>query len=394
MPVFAAENLDAWNCSAPIYVAGNSKYKSLFLTEAIYEYSPGLADLRIVDAQGEFVPFYIQNGSNTVRQDKIIYRSEVVQSYKKNNDSYTDFAIIPLKQNTDVSGNSLVFELPAGNFLKHIEIYGSNDGDSWEYIGKDYVFRAEGREKNEVPLGNKRKYTYYRIVILDNPEDLALQNMRLVNSYTDNLWSNYIKTVQANYDVKEDKNDSVITISNKQRLKIKQITLEVETDFQRNYIVYGDKPNGTVLKSGEIYNLQLENAKIAGTKIDFGSKPISEPTIIIKVNNKDDRPLTIKSISMEYYIDKLVFPDMGNVPYQLYFGNDKAAKPKYEIELQKAYIEKEPQDSCRLGDIQAKVKEAPAPGKINMKYVFNGIIVIVSILLIGLLAVKLSGKKC
>lgn len=393
LPVFAAENLEVWNYSAPIYFEGNSKYKALLLTEEVYEHAPGLADLRIVDAKGEYVPFYIQNGSNAARQDKIIYRSDVVHSYKINNDSYIDFAIIPLKQNTDVFGNGLLFELPTGNFLKHIEIYGSNDGDGWDYIGKDYVFRAEGREKNEVSIGNKRKYTYYRIVVLDNPENIILTNMSLTNNYTDNQWSNYIKTAQVNYDVKEDRNDSVITISNKQRLKIKQITMEVETDFQRHYIVYGDNSKGTVLKSGEIYNLQLANVKIAGAKIDFGGNPISESTIIIKINNRDDRPLIIKSMSIEYYIDKLVFPDMGNVPYQLYFGNDKATKPKYEIELQKDYIEKEQQDSCRLGAIQAKVKEVPTFSKINMKYVFDGIIVAVSLLLIGLLIARLSDKK-
>lgn len=393
LPVFAAENLDAWNYSAPIYFEGNSKYKALLLTEEVYEHAPGLADLRVVDAKGEYVPFYIQNGSNTLRQEKIIYRSEFVQSYKKNNDRYIDFAIVPLKQNTDISGNGLLFELPTGNFLKHMQIYGGNDGESWDYIGQDYVFRAEGREKNEVPIGNKRKYTYYRIVILDNPEDIILKNMSLTNNYTDNQWNNYIKTAQVNYDIKEDKNDSLITISNDQRLKIKQITMEVETDFQRNYIVYGDNPKGTVLKSGEIYNLQLENVKIAGAKIDFGSNPISAAAIVIKINNRDDRPLTIQSISIEYFIDKLVFPDMGNVPYQLYFGNDKATKPKYGIELQKDYIEKEQQDTCRLGAILAKVKEVPAPSKINMKYVFNGIIVAVSLLLIGLLIARLGGRK-
>lgn len=394
VPTFAAENLDAWNCSATINFEGSNKYKALYLTEEIYEHaSPGLTDIRIVDAKGEYVPFYIQNGSNVLRENKIIYKSEVVQSFKKNNDSCIDFAIIPLKNNTDVSGNSLIFELPLGNFLKHIDIYGSNDGDSWDYIGKDYVFRAEGREKNEVSIGNKRKYIYYRIVILDNPEDIILKKMNLSNNYIDNQWNNFIKTAQVQYDVKTEKSDSIVTIANKQRLSIKQITLDVESDFQRNYTVYGENPNGTILKRGEIYNLQLENVKVAGTKIDFSNNPISTPTINIKINNRDDRPLTIKSISIEYYIDKLVFPGVGNTPYQLYFGNEKATKPKYEIELQKAYIEKEQHDSSQLGAIQAKFKEMPAPGSVNMKYVFNGIIVAISLLMIVLLITRLGGEK-
>ncbi|MBP2626106.1 MAG: hypothetical protein H6Q68_817 [Firmicutes bacterium] len=394
MPVFAAENLDAWNYFAPIYTEGSSKYKAFFVTEEVYEHaSPGLTDLRIVDAQGEYVPFYIQSGSNILRQNKIIYKSEVVQSFKKNNDRYIDFAIIPLKNNTDVSGNSLIFELPQGNFLKHIEIYGSNDGDSWSYIGKDYVFRAEDREKNEVPVGGKSKYTYYRIVILDNPENIVLTNLRLSNQYTDSQWSSFVKSAQVDFDVKTDKNYSLVTFSNRQKLTIKQIFLEVEGNFQRNYKMYGDNQNGVLLKSGELYNLQLENVKVSGTNIDLSSTPTSVQTITIKIDNRDDRPLNIKSVRIEYYIDKLIFPDMGNTSYQLYFGNDKATKPKYEIELQKTYIEKEQQDSCGLGDIESMHKDVPVPSYLNMKYVFNGIMVIISILLIVLLISRMNVKR-
>jgi hypothetical protein len=167
----------------------------------------------------------------------------------------------------------------------------------------------------------------------------------------------------------------------------------VGDNFQRNYSVYGESLNGTLFKSGELYNLQLENIKVSDTKIDFGSNPISAPIIIVKIDNRDDRPLAIKSISIEYYIDKLIFPDIGNVPYQLYFGNNKATKPKYEIELQKAYIEKEQQDNSGLGAIQAKNREVPASSAMNMKYVFNGIIVAVSILLVGLLITRMNDKK-
>jgi hypothetical protein len=394
MPVFAAENIDEWKYTVPINFEDNSKYKSLFLMEEIYEHaSPDLTDLRIVDVKGDYIPFYIKKGTNTLRQTKIMYRADVVQSFKKYNDSYIDFVIIPSKDNTDVSGNSLIFELPAGNFLKHIEIYGSYDGESWDYISKDYIFREESREKNEVPVGNKQKYTYYRIVILDNIENITLKNMSLSNKYTDSQWSRFIKTAQVDFDFKTDKSASVVTLSNKQNLKIKQIVLEVENNFQRNYKVYGDNSNKVIIKQGELYNLQLENVKVAGTKIDFSSNPISAPIITIKIDNRDDRPLTIKSIFIEYYIDKLIFPDVGNAPYQLYFGNDKAQKPKYEIELQKEYIEKEQQGSCGLGTIQVKDKKITDLRSVDMKYVFNCVIVAVSILLIGVIITRMNVKK-
>lgn len=283
--------------------------------------------------------------------------------------------------------------MPKGNFLKHIEIYGGYDGEKWSYIGKDYVFKEESREKNEIPLGKERKYTYYRIIILDNPEDIILSNMSLSNHDAHSQWSSFIKKLQVDFNVKTDKNESVITVSNRQRLTVKQITLDVEENFQRGYRIYGENQNGVLLKSGEIYNLQLENVKVSGTKVDLSNYPISMPIITIKIDNKDDRPLTIKSVTIEYYVDKLIFPNMGSTSYQLYFGNSKSIKPQYEIELQKVYIEKEQQDSCRLGDIQANKKELVNSSSINVKYLLNGIIVTVSILLIMLLTSKLNVKK-
>lgn len=394
MSVLAAENMDAWNYSAPIYCEGNNLYKMFFVTEDIYERaSPDLADLRIVDQHGEYIPFYIQHGLSIVRENKILYKSEVVKRFKKNNDSYIDVQIIPLKSNTDVSGNSLIFELPKENFLKNIEIYGSNDGDSWSYIGKDYVFKIEEREKKEVGVGHKSKYTYYRIVVLDNPEDITLTNVNLSDQYTDSQWSSYFKMAQVNFDIKTDKTDSVITFFNDKKLKIKQIIIEVEGNFQRNYKIYGDNPNVTPLKSGELYNLQLENVKISGTNIDLSNNPTSASQITIKIDNRDDRPLNIKFVKIEYYIDKIVFPGSGNASYQLNFGNDKAAKPKYEIELQKKYIEKEQQDSSKLGTIEEKHKNLPPASSLNMKYVFNGIIVIISVLLITVLVSRMNVKK-
>ncbi|AJQ29102.1 DUF3999 family protein [Pelosinus fermentans] len=394
MPVFAAENMNAWNYFAPIYCEGNNQYKTFFVTEDIYEHaSPGLADLRIVDEQGEYIPFYIQHGFSIVRENKIIYKSEVVERFKKNNDSYIDVQIIPLKNNTDVSGNSLIFELPKENFLKYIEIYGSNDGDKWSYIGRDYVFKTEEREKKEVAVGHKSKYTYYRIVVLDNPEDITLTNVNLSDQYTDSQWSSYFKMAQVNFDIKTDKTDSVITFFNDKKLKIKQIVIEAEGNFQRNYKLYGDNPNGAPLKSGELYNLQLENVKISGTNIDLSKTPTSASPITIKIDNRDDRPLDIKFIKIEYYIDKIVFPGSGNASYRLHFGNDKATKPKYEIELQKTYIEKERQDSSKLGIIEEEHRTLPPASSLNIKYVFNGIIVIISIFLIALLVSRMNVKK-
>lgn len=389
----AAENMEAWSHSASLEFSGTKKYKALFIGEAVYQNALStLNDIRIVDSEGSFVPYYIQNGTAIIRQNELIYQAQLVEDFKKDNDRYYDFKIIPQKDNKDIAGNLLLLDLPNENFLKHIKIYGSFDGDTWDYIGSDYVFRAAGRDKAALSLGKTKKYTYYRLLTLDNPEYIRFNNLRLSNSYTDASWNSFVKSASAEFTMKNEKNSSILTIANPQKLNIKRIILEIDENFQRPYQLYSDNLSGQIKKSGEVYNLQLENTKVSGTSINLDKQPLFAETLVVKIDNRDDRPLSVKSVKIEYYIDKLVFPDLGNTPYRLYFGNKAALKPQYEIELQKAYIEQEMQDACSLGEITEKAKPTEAES-LNMKYILNGIIILVSILLIGLLLPRLKGSR-
>ena len=141
---------------------------------------------------------------------------------------------------------------------------------------------------------------------------------------------------------------------------------------------------------GEIYNRLFEGVAVAERGITLKT-PLWAETVIVKINNRDDRPLTIKDIQVEYSVDKLVFPDLGDKPYTLYWGNFKAEKPSYELELQRSYIEKEPQDICSLQGKQSNQQ----PSGILMKsdYVFNLTIVAVSLLLVVILVQKLRSLK-
>jgi hypothetical protein len=225
----AENNMGAWSHFAPLEFTAAEKYKALFVPEAVYsEAAPGLTDIRIVDNQGNFVPFYIQSGTSIFRQNQLVYQSELIQVFKKDADRYLDFRIHPLRENADIAGNLLVLELPSGNFLKHIQVYGGYDGNNWEYIGTDYVFRAAEREKKELSLGGTKKYTFYRLVMLDNPENIGFKQLQLADNYSDTKWNSFLKTAAAEFTMKNEKNSSVISIANPQKLNIKRILLEVE----------------------------------------------------------------------------------------------------------------------------------------------------------------------
>jgi hypothetical protein len=200
-------------------------------------------------------------------------------------------------------------------------------------------------------------------------------------------WHRYVQSAELPFEMKTDKNTTVITLQNSQHLRIKQIYLDVEENFQRHYEVSADS-RMLAAKPAELYKLKFQNVDIANTTIDFGDRTTAVSLLQLKIYNRDDRPLTIKKIVVEYFVDKLVFIETGSPPYRLLWGNDKAVKPSYELALQAKYIEDESQDVCTLGEVASR-KGPPIP----QAQLFNIVVAIISMGLVLLLARKLQEKQ-
>jgi len=391
-PGLAQQAYRDWGYFAPVELQGGNIYKAVYLTEMIYEYArPDLADLRLVDASGKLVPYYLQNGSAAVRHNQVVYQARLIDWFEKAGDSYFDYQVTMLQDNSDTVGTALIFTLPARNFLKYAEVFGSHDGLAWQYLTKDYLYKADGREKNSLILGNRYKYRYYRVKLLANAENIVPGSMQLVDDDYRQTWASLVKTKELDYSGSERNNETIITVKNPHKLHIHKLILTIGGNFQRNYSVYSDIKQTKLLQNGELYNLQLQGVDISHKAIAF-DPPVAAETIIIKINNRQNQPLPVKGVQAEYIVDKVVFPDTGNGPYRLYFGNAAAEKPQFDIELQKKYIEKEPQDDCKM---QEKQQNQPnlAVSAIRPELLLNAVIVGVSLLLVVVLATKLKCDK-
>ena len=86
---------------------------------------------------------------------------------------------------------------------------------------------------------------------------------------------------------------------------------------------------------------------------------------------------------------KIVFLDNGLNPYYIYYGNDNAESPSYDIESYKESIEGETQDLCTLSNAEKHIVETKKVPKDNSIY-FNITIAAVSIILIFLIIRKLN----
>jgi hypothetical protein len=393
-------NRNEWRFSKSIELQGSGKYHRLFLDEDVYKAArEDLGDVRIIDDKGQFVPFYVDSGASKASNKQVIYKSALIDSVKKNNDTLLDFRIDPLDTTKDILGNRLSLSLPAAQaFLKHLEIYGSYDGNQWELLKKDHVYRTEQLEKSTVMLDSMYKFAYYRIKILDNVENLVFPQLQLVHSTLETSWQEFAKTVVLPYEVKQDNGQTLLTISNNNQLRITKVLLEAGGSFTRSYTVQGaDGKDIAVEGKRELYRLDFKDVQLQNTAIS-GVAPIVQSKFTIRINDQDSPPINLTGLKVDYFIDKLVFEYQTGRTYQLLYGNGGAGRPSYDISSFRQQIEQEGPVFAKLGAQIAAPEAASAASTaqswFQTKTWFNVIIIAVSVLLALFLGFKLSrGNK-
>ena len=375
----------------------NSNYHSVMLDEDVYAgANNNLSDLRIVDKQGEFVSYYLDSGYEQVVELNEEYASALVHTAQIELDTIYDYSITPLKTNTDIVGNALWLSLPNEDFLKHIEVMGSYDGVQWQPLVKDDLYRAAEAVKHTIQLGDTYKFNYYRLIVHDNVERLAFDELRLMHNTSETMEQSYIQSVSPSYDVEEAGRFTHITIHKNNRLKLKQLQLDIQGNFSRSYSVNGAE--GQLLQvAGDdtLYQLSFKDIQIANTTINF-ARQSGERSYTVKIDNADNAPLQVKGITAQYYRDKLVFEDKGNGPYRLLYGNSLAEKPQYDIIQFKAYIEQESLAEAKLGVQTIEKASTGSPQSAQWyqsKGWFNAVIVVVSLILIGFLVINMNRTR-
>ncbi|WP_379133025.1 DUF3999 family protein [Paenibacillus sp. sgz500958] len=387
------QSLELWKFSKPLQTEASGKYHELYLDEEVYAKAAGdLRDLRIADSGGGFVPFFIESGREAAVEQNIIYAATQVHKEKKQQETLIDYAVTPLQLNTDIQGNKLIFTLPGESFLKHVQVFGSYDGITWEDLIKDDLYRTGGVEKNSVELGAIYKYGYYRLSVKNNVEDLDFPSLQLLHRTSEVKSTDFKRAGTPQYEVKEEPGLTRIVINNGDRLKVTKVSVGSGGNFSRRYEVRDESGSNIAVEgNGELYRLDFKDVQITGTDI-VALEPISSPSFTITVSNGDDTPLEITNVRTEYLVDKLVFAETGQGPYRLLYGNSAASTPQYDIVKFRTQIAGEEVAAAKLGAEFAAATPEPKPksGPVSGKVVFNILIVAVSLLLVTLLIRKMK----
>ena len=362
-----------------IKITGKSAYKQFFLTEDIYENSKNnLGDIRIIDKNGKEVPYVIETGKEQEKHsEKIVARAKIAEVLTKK-----DKMEFIVKFNSDSSLKDIIgnrFELISSkNFYSEYTLLGSNNGTDWEQITSGEIYKTPDKANLTIEFSEKR-YEFYKIVTpLDKGNIFSEAILKLSSSEAGKF-----RTIgtKLDYKVEQEGKNTILKIKSK-FLPLKNIVLDVEDEFQRNYTVRsGDDfyAEGIISKVGEKSNLMINLENVP---------KLSE--IIVEIRNGDNSPLKIKGVIGNYVPDRIVFRATEGEDYKITFGDENLNKPEYDI-VEFADSIKE-RDEVLVGRLEKSEGNNISKSKDYTVYynVFIGFVVIV---LIGFMIRKIGKNK-
>ena len=362
-----------------IKITGKSAYKQFFLTEDIYENSKNnLGDIRIIDKNGKEVPYVIETGKEQEkRSEKIVAKAKIDEVLTKKDKMEFIVKFNSDSSLKDIIGNKLEL-IPSKNFYTEYTLLGSNNGTDWEQITLGEIYKTPDKSNLTIEFSEKR-YEFYKIVTpLDKGNIFSEAILKLSNNGAGKL-----KTVgtKLDYKIEQEGKSTILKIKSK-FLPLKNIVLDVNDEFQRNYAVRsGDNfyVEGIISKVGEKSNLMINLENVP---------KLSE--IIVEIQNGDNSPLKINGVKGNYVPDRIVFRAIEGEDYKITFGDENLNKPEYDIaEFADSIKER---DEVLVGKLEKSEGNNISKSKDYTVY-YNIFIVFIVIVLIGFMVKKIAKNK-
>ena len=370
--------------TADIEVVGDNQYQSVRLTPQVYNAANSdLSDLLIKDRNGENVPYFIHSGTKSTQARQESYVMELIQSYLKDDNFYFDYKLSVIR-NSDTISTSIGFSTRNTSFAKVVDVYGSYDNIHWDFVQRDSIYSIDHQSKLTIDFFSPQKYTHFRLQMGNNLEQIAFDAVYLLYSVETSEETYFIETLVPRYRVDSGERRTDIVVEGLKNLRLCDITIHTDSMFQRN----ARTPQGI---SKEIFNLSFRDTSYSDTTIPLYWAISQDDTYTVTIADADDKPIQIDGITVRYYADEIVFETRVNEVYTLVFGaNSSKTAPVYDIERYKNEILKGAVDQAALGEIVYET--AAAPPERDYRFLFNSILVLITLLLGTVIVRKLKKK--
>jgi hypothetical protein len=387
-------NISKWKYYKDVSSIDGSLAKIMLDDEVFSNAAKGLSDLRVIDGENKEVPFKIVSGYERSQKDqipvKMINNSFISGKFSQ--------VILDLGNSGNIT-NNLTINTNSENFQRNVRIYGGNDMESWSVLrdnGYIYDFtdkKANFKSQNTEISFPDSAYQYIKIEIADENGSPVK-----INSVTT---SKVIKEKNQEYErhpqmeIREDagkKMTEVIADLGASGIPTDKIAIiSKNSNFNRTVSIYSsnEKSENNWAYLGQGYVFRYNTPKFTGENMTVNFSETNKRFIKIEISNKDDSPLEISGLSTFSVYREIMFQMNASKNFRLFYGNQKADYPQYDLEKYFQYLEPDKAVFVKItnqknnpGYVPEKEPEKPLSERIP--YLLSGILTLASLILIFL----------
>ncbi len=314
----------------------NKNWQKIELPNNIFsKLNTNFSDLRILKISNKNdtveIPYLLTSTYNNIVTEK--RKLNIINESSKKNNHYFTLDNVGL-----VSTNQIVIDFIKQNYIVDVQLKGSNDLVDWFTILENIKLVAVKNKKTNFKQNTidfpVSKYKYYQITIKSKEKPL-FNSVYLV---LEKINKGYLKKIEIkNILKKENKklNQSEISINLKEYTPISFLNIKVNhpSNFYRpisiKYLIDSIKTEkGWVNRFNEVKTNYI-SSKLPN-KFNFNS--IFTKTIKLTITNHNNIPLQISEIEVKGGLYNMyVQLNSSSKNYFLFYGNNTAEKPKYDI---------------------------------------------------------------
>jgi hypothetical protein len=295
--------------------------------------------------------------------------------------------------------NKLHLEFKQANFDWRVSLEGSQNQHDWFTIVDDYrilsIKNAETFYQYTDITFPSSKYQFFRLFIKSDEKPNLKDAKAYLNTVIGGVYNNYaIKNLATLENPQEKRSELNVTLYNKVPASSIHIHVNRDFDYYRPFTLQY-LSDSIHTEKGWKYNYKDLTQE---TLSSFGDNNYTFKSTILKnikivIDNQDNEPLRIDSVSVKGCVHELAIRFTEPATYYLTYGNPAAHKPRYEIER---FTSKIPDtvSALRLGDEQIIEKD---PFPVNKPLFENKLwlwsLLITIIIILGWFSIKMIKSK-
>lgn len=357
--------------------------------------SRDLSDIRILGITNKNdsieVPFVLQE-TREYQSEKNIPFTLINQAKNENGFFYT--FQIP----TESTINQINLEFKKQNFDWRISLEGSQDQKEWFSILQDYRILSIKNDLTEFDYTRlifpDARFRFYRLMIKTNTNPELVSSQVVLKETQPGIYKKYpVNTVEINEEKQSKRTIVDITLKLSAPVSCIKLYVKDSVDYYRPlYIQYitdsAKTPDGWNYLYGKLQTGIVNSFE----KNEFAFESQTCRKIRLIIDNNDNMPLQIDSVSIEGYRHLIIAQFDQPATYFLFYGQPKAVKANYDISR---FTEKIPTNllPLELGEEQLNIAAPSASGALFENKIWLWLLMTLIIITLGWFSFSMMRDK-